>query len=392
MAQNQALTLLGGLMPSEFLAEYWQKKPLLIKKAIPDFNGLLSPEDLAGLSCEEEVQSRIAQFKNKKWVLKNGPFDEKDFSRLPDKDWTLLVQSVNHYLPEAADLLNRFSFIPHARLDDLMVSYAPDGGGIGAHVDSYDVFLLQGSGRRNWKISHQPDLTLIDDAPLKILKHFEPEQEWTLEAGDMLYLPPQIAHWGTAVGENCMTYSIGFRAPKQQELMHEFLGYLQDDLSLENTQNFNLDSHYVDPDLQLQNHPAEISSAMINQVNTMLQKIIWDKKHVADFLGKYLTEPKPDVFFEPADSLSKKQFITRLKQRTLRLDLKSQLLFANDVFYINGEKWLVENGLIEVIKDFADNHYLDKSKLDKNGFTETQYDLLADTFFEQYMAGFIYFE
>ena len=392
MAQNQALTLLGGLMPSEFLAEYWQKNPLLIKKAIPDFNGLLSPEDLAGLSCEEEVQSRIAQFKNKKWVLKNGPFDEKDFSRLPDKDWTLLVQSVNHYLPEAADLLNRFSFIPHARLDDLMVSYAPDGGGIGAHVDSYDVFLLQGSGRRNWKISHQPDLTLIDDAPLKILKHFEPEQEWTLEAGDMLYLPPQIAHWGTAVGENCMTYSIGFRAPKQQELMHEFLGYLQDDLSLENTQNFNLDSHYVDPDLQLQNHPAEISSAMINQVNTMLQKIIWDKKHVADFLGKYLTEPKPDVFFEPADSLSKKQFITRLKQRTLRLDLKSQLLFANDVFYINGEKWLVENGLIEVIKDFADNHYLDKSKLDKNGFTETQYDLLADTFFEQYMAGFIYFE
>jgi len=382
MAKNQALTLLGGLTPSEFLAEYWQKKPLLIKNAMPDFTGLLSPDDLAGLACEEDVQSRIAQIKSGKWLVKNGPFDEAIFSKLPNKNWTLLVQSVNHYLPEAADLLAQFDFIPHARLDDLMVSYAPDGGGIGAHVDSYDVFLLQGSGRRNWKISNQTDLSLIEDAPLKILKNFKPEQEWILEAGDMLYLPPQIAHLGTAVGEDCMTYSIGFRAPKEQELMHEFLSYLQDDLTLKKTQNL-----YSDPDLQLQKHSAEIGDAMINQVSAMLQKITWDKKTVADFLGKYLTEPKPDVFFEPENALSKKQFLARLQRKTLRLDLKSQLLFTNDVFYLNGEKLLVDSALIEPLKDFADNRYLDKDHL-----AESLYSLLADALFEHYLAGFIVFE
>ncbi len=383
MANNQALTLLGGLTPSEFLTEYWQKKPLLIKNAIPNFAGLLSPEDLAGLACEDEVQSRIAQIKAKKWALKNGPFDEADFSKLPNKDWTLLVQSVNHYLPEAADLLAQFDFIPHARLDDLMVSYAPDGGGIGAHVDSYDVFLLQGSGRRNWKISNQADLSFIEDTPLKILKNFVSEQEWTLEAGDMLYLPPQIAHWGTAVGDNCMTYSIGFRAPKEQELMHEFLSYLQDNLNLKDTDNL----LYTDPDLQLQNHAAEISDAMIEKVSNMLQTITWDKQHVADFLGKYLTEPKPDVFFEPARKLSKKQFLANLQQKTLRLDLKSQLLFTNNVFYLNGEKLLVKSALTETLKSFADNRYLAK-----NGLTESLYTLLAEALFEYYLAGFIYFD
>lgn len=382
MAKNQALTLLGGLTPSEFLVEYWQKKPLLIKNAIPHFTGLLTPEELAGLACEEDVQSRIAQIKNNKWIVKNGPFDEAVFNKLPNKDWSLLVQSVNHYFPEAADLLAQFDFIPHARLDDLMVSYAPDGGGIGAHVDSYDVFLLQGCGRRNWKISSQHDLSLIEGAPLKILKHFEPEQEWTLEAGDMLYLPPQIAHWGIAVGDNCMTYSIGFRAPKQQELMHEFLSYLQDGLALQNTQNL-----YSDPDLQLQTHPAEIGDTMIDQVNTMLQKITWDKQQVADFLGKYLTEPKPDVFFEQAYNISKKQFTARLQQKTLRLDLKSQLLFTNDVFFLNGEKLLVENALIETLKEFADKRYLDKNHL-----TDHLCSLLADALLEHYLAGFIYFE
>lgn len=387
MAKNQTLTLLGGLTPSEFLAEYWQKKPLLIKNAIPNFAGLLSPEDLAGLACEDVVQSRIAQIKGKKWVLKNGPFDEDDFSKLPNKAWTLLVQSVNHYLPEAADLLAQFDFIPHARLDDLMVSYAPDGGGIGAHVDSYDVFLLQGSGRRNWKISHQTDLSFIEDAPLKILKNFVAEQEWTLEAGDMLYLPPQIAHWGIAVGENCMTYSIGFRAPKEQELTHEFLSYLQDNLSIQSNLKNSEEVLYTDPDLQLQNHAAEISDAMINQVSNMLQKITWNKQHVAEFLGKYLTEPKPDVFFEPARKLTKKQFLVNLQQKTLRLDLKSQLLFTNNIFYLNGEKLHIENALIETMQSFANNRYLSKTAM-----PESLCILLTDTLFEHCLAGFIYFD
>ena len=224
------MQLLNNLTPAQFLAEYWQKKPLLIRGAIPDFKGLLTPNELAGLACEDSVQARIIQQKKESWAVKHGPFDDADFAKLPAKDWTLLVQSVNHHLPEASDLLGLFNFIPHARLDDLMVSYAPKGGGVGAHVDSYDVFLLQGSGKRNWKISAQTDLTLVENAPLKILQNFNAEQEWTLEAGDMLYLPPQIAHWGISESDDCMTYSIGFRAPKTRELQHEFLSFLQDNL------------------------------------------------------------------------------------------------------------------------------------------------------------------
>ncbi len=174
-ARNQALQLLGGLTPTQFLAEYWQKKPLLIKKAIPNFEGLLSPEELAGLACEDDVQSRIIQQIQGQWQASHGPFDDADFAKLPEQPspehrWTLLVQSVNHYLPEASQLLQQFDFIPHARLDDLMVSYAPDGGGVGPHFDSYDVFLLQGQGKRLWRISEQTDLSLIEGAPFA---HFE---------------------------------------------------------------------------------------------------------------------------------------------------------------------------------------------------------------------------
>ena len=171
--KNKPLPLLSGITPKAFLAEYWHKKPLLIKNAIADFTGLLSPEELAGLACEDEVQSRIVEEINGVWHAKHGPFDENDFAALPDQPnpnhrWTLLVQSVNHYLPEASALLQQFDFIPHARLDDLMVSYAPDGGGVGPHFDSYDVFLLQGQGQRLWRISEQTDLSLIEGAPLRL--------------------------------------------------------------------------------------------------------------------------------------------------------------------------------------------------------------------------------
>ncbi len=383
MTKNQPLPLLNNLTPSQFLAEYWQKKPLLIKNAIPNFTGLLSPEELAGLACEDDVQARIVQKKADKWLVKNGPFNDADFSKLPNKDWTLLVQSVNHYLPEATALLNQFDFIPKARLDDLMVSYAPDGGGVGAHVDSYDVFLLQGSGRRNWKISSQTDLSLIEGAPLKILKNFVSEQEWVLESGDMLYLPPQIAHWGVAVGDNCMTYSIGFRAPKTQELMDEFLSYLQDNLTLKNTQNL----LYSDPDLQLANHPAKIDELMVSKVSTMLQKINWDNNHVADFLGKYLTEPKPDVFFEPARKLSLPKFMSQLQQKTLMLNLKSQMLFTDNGFYLNGEKLTIPDNLIACMQDLANQRYLNVSS--QTNDIQIQ---LANALYDSYLAGYIGFD
>lgn len=376
---NTPLTLLNGLTPANFLTEYWQKKPLLIRQAIPNFKGLLSPNDLAGLACEEELQARIISQKKGAWLVKHGPFEDADFAKLGKKDWTLLVQSVNHYLPKAADLLTQFNFIPHARLDDLMVSYAPTGGGVGAHVDSYDVFLLQGTGKRNWKISSQTELSLVENAPLRILKHFKAEQEWVLEAGDMLYLPPLIAHWGVSESDDCMTYSIGFRAPKTQELQHEFLNYLQDHIQAE--------SLYADPDLSLQKHPAEISDDMIQKVNGMLNKITWDDAHVADFLGKYLSEPKMDVVFTPNKKISKAEFIRQLASKTLWLSLKSQLLFANNRFYLNGEKLIVPAIIDIEMKQLANQKHLNLTALQTNIRAA-----FGDTIFDAYLAGYVCFK
>ncbi|MEO6117867.1 MAG: cupin domain-containing protein [Methylotenera sp.] len=383
MAKNQALQLLGGLTPEQFLTEYWQKKPLLIKQAIPNFSGLLSPEELAGLACEDEVQSRIVQQKGEKWLLKNGPFDETDFSKLPSKDWTLLVQSVNHYLPEATELLQRFDFIPHARLDDLMVSYAPNGGGVGPHFDSYDVFLLQGQGKRLWRISEQTDLSLIDGAPLRILKNFDTSQEWLLEAGDMLYLPPQIAHWGIAVSngvEDCMTYSVGFRAPKNQELATEFLGFMQDKLAQEELQ---LTGIYQDADLTLQSHPAEISHDMISKVSENLQKIKWSDNDVAQFLGRYLSEPKADVVFEANKKMSMRAFSEKLAKVGVALDLKSQMLFFNDCFFMNGEGVIFMGDSAEMLKELADKRFLNEKIIDDA--------LLLQQLYGWYIAGYLSF-
>jgi len=375
---NNPLRLLNDLTPSEFLRDYWQKKPLLIRAAIPDFTGLLTPNELAGLACDEDVQARLIQNKKSKWLVKNGPFDDADFAKLPERSWTLLVQSVNHHLSEATELLKQFNFIPHARLDDLMVSYAPDGGGVGAHFDSYDVFLLQGSGRRNWKISSQTDLRLLEGAPLRILKNFETEQEWVLEAGDMLYLPPQIAHWGTAVGDDCMTYSIGFRAPKTQELMHEFLHYLQDNITAEGL--------YADADLSLQSHPAEISESMLNKVQEMLQKITWNNNDVADFLGKYLTEPKLDVVFEPSRKTSLETFAKNLTSKTLYLCLKSQMLFYKNAFYLNGEPLNVPSEIMTCMRDLADKRSMAASQ-----YPRGLQGMLADVLYAPYLAGFVSF-
>lgn len=337
MSHNkQALTLLGGISPSQFLAEFWQKKPLLIRQAIPNFQGLLSANDLAGLACEEDVQSRIVLKEDQVWRLENGPFNDATFANLPDKDWSLLVQSVNHFLPEARALLQQFNFIPQVRLDDLMVSYAPEGGSVGPHFDSYDVFLLQGQGTRLWQVSEQTDLSCIKDAPLRILNHFDIAQSWLLVPGDMLYLPPKLAHWGVAQDspEGCMTYSIGFRAPKHQELVTEFLNFLHDKLSDSDQVD---DSIYTDADLVTQDNSAQISTEMINKVSAHLNKITWNNKDVASFIGQYTTEPNPDIFFDKTPALSQTDFKTSLFNLGLTLDLKTQLLFHASQFFINGE-------------------------------------------------------
>lgn len=375
---NIPLALLNQLTPSQFLAEYWQKKPLLIRQAIPNFQGLLDGNDLAGLACEEEAQSRLVHFSDGQWHTEQGPFDEDDFANLPEHDWTLLVQGVNHFLPEADALLRQFNFIPYARLDDLMVSYAPKGGGVGPHFDSYDVFLLQGSGERRWKISHQSDKSIIEGAPLRILKQFTCDDEWVLAPGDMLYLPPQLAHWGIAETDDCMTYSIGFRAPKTSELAMGYLEEMQSNLRSNSAE----DILYQDADLAMTEAPAEISQGMVDKVHEMLTQMPWQAECIGPFLARYLSEPKPHIYFEPNPKRSFKKFEQALLQQGICLDLKSQLLYWQNSFYLNGELVALESSAehLETLSQFANRRQLEPHSL------PTAPDLLH-WLFECYLAG-----
>lgn len=344
------LALLGGLTVNEFLRDYWQKKPLLIRQAFPHFQGLLNKEQLIGLACEEDAQARLVTQSRGKFDLRHAPFEILDFERSGKAKWTVLVQGVNHYLPEAAELLKHFSFIPHARLDDLMVSYAPKGGGVGPHFDPYDVFLLQGSGHRRWQISTQLDRTLIPGAPLRILQNFRIGQEWVLEAGDMLYLPPQCAHNGIAE-DDCMTYSIGFRSPSYQELAEQFLVYLQDRIGVEGM--------YADPDLKAQTHPSEIGSAMLNQVAQAIRQVRWDKQDIANFLGCYLSEPKPHIFFDaPVAPLSLIKFRQVMQKNGVMLSLTSQMLCHDGWIFINGEAHQPDQSDYPSLRSLADGRAL----------------------------------
>jgi 50S ribosomal protein L16 3-hydroxylase len=364
-------TLLGGLTPAAFLKKHWQKKPLLIRNAIPHFKGLIDKKELMSLSYQDAVESRIVISDHHAWDLLNGPFKLRDFKKMQG-NWTLLVQGINYYLPEAAELLKTFNFIPHARLDDLMISYAPDGGGVGPHFDSYDVFLLQGSGKRLWQISKQTDRSLIPDAPLRILEKFVPEDEWLLESGDMLYLPPNYAHNGVAVGES-MTYSIGFRALNHQEIVREFLHHLED--------HYELEGIYSDPDLMLTKHPAEISSLMIKKVAAVLKKIQFGEKEVGDFLGKYLSEPKQNLYFDaPSKPLSKKQFLQQAKNSGVCLDLKSQMLFTKDILYVNGFATQFPSGSKAILKQLANQREVMLDVVNKD---------LLDLLYEWYLDGYL---
>jgi 50S ribosomal protein L16 3-hydroxylase len=344
------LSLLGGLTVNEFLRDYWQKKPLLIRQSFPKFNGLIDPQKLIALACTEDVQARLVTQRRGKFELRQAPFEPEDLDNLGKTGWTVLVQGVNHYLPEATELLKHFAFIPHARLDDLMVSYAPKGGGVGPHFDSYDVFLLQGSGHRRWQISAQADRSLIEGAPLRILRDFRAEQEWVLEAGDMLYLPPHYAHNGIAE-DDCMTYSIGFRTPAYHELAEQFLVYLQDRIKV--------DGMYADPDLKTQRHPSEISAAMLYQAEQVIKQVRWDREDIANFLGCYLSEPKPHIFFDaPERPLSLAKFRQAIQQRGVQLDLKSQMLCHANVIFMNGEVQQVQERDYSLLRTLADEREL----------------------------------
>lgn len=323
------MPLLGGLTPRRFLERHWQKRPLLVRNAIAGFAGLLGPDELMALACRDEVEARVVIRRAGRWEVRHGPFQPRFFRRLPARGWTLLVQDVNHFVAAGRELLQRFDFIPYFRLDDLMLSYAPAGGGVGPHFDSYDVFLLQGLGHRRWAVSRQRDLALVPDAPLKLLADFSAEEEWILGPGDMLYLPPAWAHDGVAQ-DHCMTYSIGFRAPGWQELAVQFLAHLQDRLAL--------DGRYADPGLRPAAHPARLGQPLLREAARRLGGIRWSQADMRRFLGCYLTEPKPHVFFTPPRrALSLHAFAQRALRSGLALSLKTQMLYDGNAIFVNGE-------------------------------------------------------
>ncbi len=289
------LTHLGDIPVETFLKEYWQKKPLLIRQCFPHFSSPVSADELAGFALDEDVTSRLVVEHQSpggsRWEVTHGPLPESQFAKLPEKNWTLLVQHADALDPDINQLLNAFRFIPNWRLDDIMVSYAADGGGVGPHFDYYDVFLLQAEGKRRWRIGQtcSTQTALLPDQPMKILREFEQAREWLLEPGDMLYLPPMLAHWGIAEG-NCMTYSIGFRAPSHADILLDF--------AQEAASHTTGDMRYSDPALPLQNHSGEISLMAIENVSRILQQYLTDKVSLAQWLGETLTQPKTPFAME----------------------------------------------------------------------------------------------
>lgn len=363
---------LGGLSIKHFLRRHWQKTPLLVRGALPQFSDLLQRDALFTLAARDDLDARLVMRLGSSWRVRHGPFSRRELGRLPGSGWTLLVQGIDRVLPSASELLQHFSFLSHARLDDVMVSYAPPGGGVGPHFDSYDVFLLQLQGIRRWRVSRQRDLSLVEGAPLRILRRFRATQEWRLHPGDMLYLPPRYAHEGTAV-TNGMTCSIGFRAPDAQELGTRFLEFLQDELRIHGT--------YQDPGLRPRRHPALLDDVMVRKLKRMLSRIRWSTADTERFLGSYLTEPKPNVVFARPRPMTKRAFARRAARDGVRLALASRMLFRKGTFFINGEAHPVRRTAALTLRRLADKRRLPAGAA--NG-AET-----LSALYEWYRAGYL---
>ncbi len=282
-----------------FLRDYWQQKPLLIRNPWAEWQNPLEPDELAGLACEPEVESRLVIGAQGSWAVEHGPLAKERFAKLGQEPSTLLVQAVDHHVPEVAALIAPFRFIPNWRIDDVMVSYATDGGGVGPHFDQYDVFLIQGHGKRRWRVGQHcdADSPLLPHEDLRLLAEFEATDEWLLEPGDILYVPPGIAHDGVAVGDDCMTYSIGFRAPSRSELIADFADDLVADMED--------DDRYTDPGLTTQSNPGEISAGALDALHAMITEKLADRDAFARWFGGYNSTPKyPEIDWQPEEPAS----------------------------------------------------------------------------------------
>ena len=346
------MDILGNISKEQFLKEYWQKKPLLIRQAYPNFEPLIPSDELAGMSLEEEVESRIIMENgpDSPWQLISGPFEEDTFATLPKDKWTLLIQGVDQWIPEAADLLQDFNFIPNWRIDDLMISFATDGGSVGPHYDQYDVFLLQAEGQREWRIgqmcSEQDEF--LKETKLRLLAKFEETDRWVLEPGDMLYLPPRLAHYGISQG-NGQTYSIGFRAPSQSELMHSLVDQID--------ASSNEDQRYGDPGLALQAHSGEINEAALQQVRDFMTQALADPVLLSDAIGKLMTEAKYPQERDEDDHKNTDSYLASdlkydLQAIDIQRELHSRFAFnkneASVSFYAGGKVFPINENSLEL--------------------------------------------
>ncbi len=348
MNPDTPLQLLGGLTAREFLRDYWQKKPLLVRQAIPDFESPISPDELAGLALEEEVESRLViEHGERPWELQRGPFNEDTFQDLPERDWTLLIQAVDQFVPEVAELLEDFKFLPKWRIDDLMISFAAPGGGVGPHFDNYDVFLLQAHGHRRWQVGQMcdSDSPLLPHADLKILAEFEPTEEWVLEPGDMLYLPPCLAHNGIAE-DDCMTYSVGFRAPSAAEVLTHFTDFLGQFLPDE--------ERYSDADIQPSEDPNQIQRDALERLKALLNEHMSDERLLMTWFGQFMTEPKyPELV--AGIEIGEEDFLGALEDGAIIIRNPSARMAWSEVgedlvLFASGQSRLVTARLRELLK------------------------------------------
>lgn len=362
MTSDIPLEVLGGISAREFLRDYWQKKPLLIRQAIPGFQSPISPDELAGLSLEEEVESRLViEHGAQPWELRRGPFTEETYQSLPERDWTLLVQAVDQFVPEVSELLEHFRFLPSWRIDDVMISYAAPGGGVGPHFDNYDVFLLQGYGKRRWRIGQMCDSQspLMKHADLRILADFEGSDDWVLEPGDMLYLPPRLAHLGTAVDE-CMTYSVGFRAPSAAEVLTHFTDFLAQFLPDE--------ERYSDPDISPSDDPHQIQHDALDRLKKLIQEHMGDERLLLTWFGQFMTEPRYPELVAGAE-ISEEDFLASLEEGAVLLRNPSARLAWSEVgedlvLFASGQSRLLPGKLRELLKLICAAEALHAANLD----------------------------
>jgi 50S ribosomal protein L16 3-hydroxylase len=388
---KQPWALFGGISPEQFMKQYWHKKPLLVRGAIPAFTlssqdkrtlgSPISYEELLQLADQEDVESRLIQ--SNPWRFDHGPFNKKSIPRIDKSDWTLLLQGMEAHHPAAAKILSWFRFIPDARLDDLMISIAGPGGGVGPHFDSYDVFLIQMSGRRQWRISEQKDLSLNPKLPLKILQNFKCEQEWVLEPGDMLYLPPHVAHDGIALDAGCQTWSVGFRSPSFKELLQEGLWRLAE--SLEDLPE--LERKFADPKQGATANAEQLPEELIKQLKEQLNAL--QLNQIDRFLPgitAYLSEPKQQAFFDtPKNPLTPKSFALKLAKTALIPSPQTRILSLGKEVFCNGDK---------VSKDQPSEVTSAWQSLSANKRLATKQlkNVAKTSLYEAYLAGWLIFE